>query len=382
MLNQLRIGHLRQYLWLFILTGGLLPVSSPSQQQPAGSPNNYPTEKTEASLALRQSEANRALAAAISAGDLKAAEAAIQRGANVNGSAHPYFYYPMLQVATTPRAIKFLLDHGANINALDAEGRTVLYNKSLESFDVELIRFLLSCGASPYLKGKDQRPLLEELRERVRNLPDGERKEILSQIEMLLIVGVPRSCTLPDNQTASAPPTPVANEPTPGSIAPSPARSPASRPRTVASAKSAPTIRAPVPPHPAPAPNRRELEAAVPRLSRAAYERMGRTIDPISPEKAGWVETKVKVTFAFPAALWFDGGVLAEVVDHRGEISYRGDRIRLRNYNAKAIRYQCATFSGRLPSGQEITLPLPAEFLPADKKLTEVELTIRYWRGR
>ncbi len=382
MINQLRIGHLRQYFWLFILLGGLLPVPSPSQQQPATSPNNYPVEKTKTSLAFRQSEANRALAAAISAGDLKAAEAAIQRGADVNGSAHPHFYYPMLWLATTPRAVKFLLDRGANINALDTEGRTVLYSKSLESFDLELVRFLLSCGASPYLKGEDQRPLLEEIRERVRNLPDGERKEILSQIEMLLIVGVPRSCTLPDNQIESAPPASIANAPTSDSIAPSPPGSSASRARTVASSKSALTTLAPVLPHPAPAPNRRELEAAVPRLSRAVFEQMGRAADLTPPKKAGWVETTVKVTFAFPPALWFDGNVLAEVIDQGGEISYRGDRIRLRNYNAKAIHYRCSIFSGKLPPGQEITLPLPAEFLPADKKPTEVELAIKYWRGR
>jgi ankyrin repeat protein len=64
---------------------------------------------------------------------------------------------PLLQIVKAKRfaLLKWLVDHGANINFQNSEGNTALHFAIKRNYTLSEIQDLLSCGASPTIKAKD-----------------------------------------------------------------------------------------------------------------------------------------------------------------------------------------------------------------------------------
>lgn len=122
------------------------------------------------SVALAQTDADKALDKAIRSGDLKAAKQAVAQGADVNYQGA----LPLYIAAQYGRfeMVKILVDAGANINGLMVHGPVatplrVVIGKANDSQSYDMVDYLLSLGADPAAGGIRMRsPLTVAVRTR------------------------------------------------------------------------------------------------------------------------------------------------------------------------------------------------------------------------
>lgn len=80
---------------------------------------------------------------------IEQAKSLLDKGADVNTFGREKFLYTMLHVAARLnyiRLARFLLEHGANVNAVDNEGRAVIYYTGCFPHHSEMIKLLLEHG--------------------------------------------------------------------------------------------------------------------------------------------------------------------------------------------------------------------------------------------
>ena len=87
---------------------------------------------------------DKALFEAVGAGNLAAVNSLVAQGANINAKHPPWGLTPLLIAPDVSNAmVRYLLEHGANVNAADREGITVLM-RAVHSRDAENVKLVLN----------------------------------------------------------------------------------------------------------------------------------------------------------------------------------------------------------------------------------------------
>ena len=120
-----------------------------------------------------QAQLNKKLIEASRKGDLKALKELLNQGANPNATSSKYGVTPLM-LADTTEVTKFLLDHGADIEAKDQKDQTPLMHAVLSP--VEVVKALIKKGANIHAKNDQGKTALQIAL-------DHNRQEIVNVLE-------------------------------------------------------------------------------------------------------------------------------------------------------------------------------------------------------
>lgn len=109
-------------------------------------------------MSPRKKHLNQALLNAVLRNDLTAIQAALADGADVNAR-DPEHQETPLMLTRSEAAARLPLDHGADINAQEDEGRTALM-RAVAAVSVDEVRRVLALGADPNLRDSNRRTAL------------------------------------------------------------------------------------------------------------------------------------------------------------------------------------------------------------------------------